>query len=924
MQYRGGVIDPLAVKRLTENLRRPWPLVLFLLALAPRLYALGGPSVSFYDELTTLMRAMEPSTAAVVAGAAWQYPPFIDFQPPLYYVIIHLMLWVFGHSDFFVRLPAALAGAACAPLLFLIGRRLGGTACGLFAGAALAGSLYHVDVSQQVRLYAFFGFLVLGATLFLLRALSGGHRRDWLMVGGFGAAAFYTSYLTAGFLAFAVLATGLFLVWPEGDEAPPRRRTLAGLAVACGLILVAFAPWWLATSGLRQYLLSAGEPRLTPLGACLEAIFAAFSSWYAAFIGRPEWPWLLAGPALAGLGLGLVDPGRRRGAVLVGLLFACTFGLAWGRATSDHHFQARYVLPCLFAALLAAGLGLSVVLGRLADRRPVHVLALLLGLGLAAPNIPAAPFFYRRDDSRLGTLAQALDEAAAPRATLILWRESDPWTRPYFEAFTRWYLPGRFLPALPHGGPDGRIAREALILVPTGGDASARPLPEGATPVASLAGVTVHRLPLANAAPSLPTVAFSADFRPDTAFGEMAASRNLRATGDGLVLADRGRAGEATYVFTPLPGQTVALASLAMDARVTDYPDDDTPTGRAFVLVGPDADSLILYDPAAPPPPAKSLTVRLIMSPGFEREPVAVTRLDLRLAVSGDPGLPGAEAAERSARLAANTPVAPCPAGTAYPGQYVLAPSGKACPWTVALSPGRPAVLGNAGQEAFSPQALTLAGNPGGATLILDGASVPLPLSGPACLRASLEPGGEGEAVLAPLFTAEGFDPGAADAGATAVRLQNDPALSCPDAKPCFTAYAAITGYPAKSLELTWFPRLFGDAEGKNGAVAEVALGDGEYRLLDAFLSTRSGRWDGLGVARTASLDLGGFTGTVRVRFRLTGDGAQLWSAPAYPMAVRLALDTRGLPALELSPGATPLGVSCPGECRATLGFDGP
>ena len=106
--------------------------------------------------------------------------------------------------------------------------------------------------------------------------------------------------------------------------------------------------------------------------------------------------------------------------------------------------------------------------------------------------------------------------------------------------------------------------------------------------------------------------------------------------------------------------------------------------------------------------------------------------------------------------------------------------------------------------------------------------------------------------------------------------------------------------------------------------VAEVALGDGEYRLADAFLSTRSGRWDGLGVTRRASLDLGGFTGTVRVRFRLTGDGAQLWSAPQYPMTMRLTLDTRGLPPLALSPGTTPLGVSCPGECRASLGFDGP
>jgi 4-amino-4-deoxy-L-arabinose transferase-like glycosyltransferase len=923
LQILSAMLQPVTVMHFPDNPRRPWPLILFFLALGPRLYELGGPSLAFYDELTTLARAMEPSLAGVVAGAARQYPPFIDFQPPLYYAVVHVMIWLFGHSDFFVRLPAALAGAACAPLLYLVGRRLGGKTCGIFAGAALAASLYHVEVSQQVRLYALYGFCILAGLLFLLRALAGGHRRDWLVFAGCGAAALYTSYLAAGFLVFAALASGLALVWP-GDDAPPRRRTLLWFAGAMALILAAFAPWWLTTAGMRHFLLASAPAQLSPLLPTLQAVFAAFSSHYAPFLGRPELPWLVAGPAAAGLVVGLCAPARRQSAILVGLLFACTFALAWGRATTSHHFQVRYVLPCLFAALLAAGLGLSVLLDRLPARRAVHVLALLLGLALAVPNAPAAPFFYRRDDSRLKTLAAALDEAAAPRAALILWRESDPWTRPYFEVFTRWYLPGRFLPSLPHGGPDGRAAREALVLVPTGGDASARPLPEAATPVASLAGVAVHRLPLINTAPNLPTAAFSADFRPDTAFGEMAASRNLRATGEGLVLADRGRAGEATYAFTPLPGQTVALASLAMDARITDYPDDDTPTGRAFVLVGPDADSLIPYDPAAPPPPAKSLTVRLIMSPGFEREPVAVTRLDLGLTVSGDPGLPGAGAAERVARLAANTPVAPCPAGTAYPGQYVLDPTGRVCPWTVPVEHGAAANLGNAGTGTLRPGALVLEGNPGGASLMFGERAVSVPLAGPSCLTAFLTPGEEGEAVMAPLYTAEAFDAGAADAGATAVRLANDPALSCPDAKPCFVAYGATTGYPAKSLELTWFPRLFGDVAGQNGVVAEVALGDGDYRLVDAFLSTRSGRWDGLGVMRRATLDLDGFTGTVRLRFRLTGDGTQLWSAPGFPMAMSLTLDTRSLPALELAPGLTSFQAACPGQCRARLGFEGP
>jgi hypothetical protein len=189
-----------------------------------------------------------------------------------------------------------------------------------------------------------------------------------------------------------------------------------------------------------------------------------------------------------------------------------------------------------------------------------------------------------------------------------------------------------------------------------------------------------------------------------------------------------------------------------------------------------------------------------------------------------------------------------------------------------------------------------------------------LPLSGPAALTASLVPGGEGVARLAPLYTDAGFVPQAWAAGATAVKLAGQPVVSCPDANPCEIVYELTTGYPAGELALTWFPRLFSDPAGHNEAVAEVSVNDGPWRPVDAFGSSGSGRWEGLGVTRRASVDLGGKTGSVRLRFRLTGDGAQLWSAPETPLTATLTLDARSLPALALPPGETPLTLEFGGE----------
>jgi len=902
-----------------------WPLLLFLAALGLRLHALGGPSMAFYDELTTLARSLEPSFADVMAAAVKQFPPFIDFQPPLYYLVTHAVVSLGGYSDFWARLPAAAAGAACAPLLYWLGRRLGGPVCGLFAGAAVAVNLYHIDVSQQVRLYALWGALTLAGLLALLRALAGGRRRDWALFALTLAAGFYTSYLAAGLLLAGAALVAWALRRPEPD-APSRKRTLLGFGAASGAALAAFWPWLEATSGVRGYLLDGAVPLRPSLGAALTSVFSAFSSHYATFLGRPELPWLLAAPAAAGLVLALARPARRRSAGIVGLVFLIFFGLAWGRATAAHHFQVRYVLPCLFAALLAAGLGLAAIAdGLRPDGRGAFLargLALALGLALAAPSLGVAPFFYRRDDSRLKTLAAALRAVAGPAASLALWRESDPWMRPYFETFVRWYLPGVFLPSLPDDGPTGRQAREALLLVPTTPGA---PPPAGATLVATLARAAIWRLPVANAAPLAPPAAFTADLTPTGAFVELVSSRNVRATGSALVLADSVRAGEAVYVFTPLPGQQVALASLDWDVQTASYP-GQSPSGRVIALVGPDADHLTPYDADAPPPPSESLTLRLYFRPGYSRGPLALTRLEARFAVHGDPGPDAAAAAnaEKARRLAANTLVAPCPAGTIFPDRYVLDPTGAVCPSAGRLAPDAALTLANPDAAPLPLIRLDAAGNPGGAAVALGTTTFQLPLSGPQLLTASLVPGGGGAARLAPLFTDAGFDAGAAAAGGTAVKRAGEPFLTCPDAKPCEIVYEMTSGYPLGRVELTWFPRLFGDPAGRNVATAALALGDGPFETLDSFSSTGSGRWDGLGVTRRAGGNLGGAVGRVRLRLSLSGDGAQLWSSPETPLALTLAVDARSLPRLTLAPGTTPLTAAAPGAWGATVGFDAP
>ena len=914
---------------------------LSLLALALRLHVLGIPSAAFYDELTTLARALAPTLGDVVRAVRWQYPPYIDFQPPLYYCIVHAFIGL-GHTDFLARLPAALSGALSIPVLYLVGRRLGGRAVGLFAAAALAVNLHHIDASQQTRLYAFYGLASLGTLWALLRACDAApDRRAWAwgLCGLFLAMGLYTSYLAVMWFPVIAGVTGLAYFWPdtrnpEGKTTPPTRAVLYGCALACATALVAFAPWYAATSGLRGYLLVAAAPNRPPLAQAFLQTLDVFSSQYAAFTGRPELPWLLGVAAGLGLVVGLCT--RRRAAVVALFWCAALFLPVWFKANAVHHFQPRYVLPCLFALLVLAGLLPAALCDKLPSNLPGRALRLLLpvllGLALALPSLPVYPFYYRRDDSRLKTLAAYLREKAGPGVALDFAGSAPPWTRFYFDTFVRWYLPGVFEPPLPE---KNRAFRQCLLVTPNGGTAPAAP--GGATPLGALAGIRVFRTPLVNATPLLvlPNAAgevlFASALTLPGAFAQVWKSENVRQSDRGLTPVDRAFSGSVTYALTPLPGQRIALTRLALDARVSGYPGIPA-SGRVLVLAGPAPERLVPYDPGALPPAGEILYVRLVLEPGPRRETVAVTRLTLAAQVSGTPEPDAAPQAEEKRRLAANTLVVPYDPAALYPGQRPLmtldatarppsapvAVVGDTAYVDPALSPdygrlaaGKPLALVNPGTFSLPLDVWRLSGAPQGPRLTVGKTAFQIPLAGKG-LTATLRAGGRGTATIAPLFTPDGYAPDLADAAGGIRRLDAEPALTCRDGKPCSVTYALVTGYPAKTLHLTWFPRVFADAAGKNTVRASYCTDGKTYQRLDTLGSSGSGRWEGLGVGREATADLGGFTGTVRLRFELSGDAAQLWSSLETPMALTLSLDTKSLPAIALPPGRTPLRADCP------------
>ena len=94
-----------------------------------------------------------------------------DGAPPLYYVLLHLWIDVFGSGDGAVRALSGVFSVAALPLAYFAGRRVGGRTAALGAVLILASSPYAIRFATETRMYALVMFLVLWGYLALRRAL---------------------------------------------------------------------------------------------------------------------------------------------------------------------------------------------------------------------------------------------------------------------------------------------------------------------------------------------------------------------------------------------------------------------------------------------------------------------------------------------------------------------------------------------------------------------------------------------------------------------------------------------------------------------------------------------------------------------------------------------------------------------------------
>ncbi len=170
------------------------------LSLGLRLYDLTGESL-WYDEAYSVW------TSGMAIGSLrtlWEWQ--IEF--PLYYLLLHGWMILFGDGEFAVRLYGALAGAATVVPLYYLGARLFGHRAGVAAALLLAVNPYHVWYSQEVRMFPWaILFSVLSLYAFS-RLLDGAHTGWWVTHALATGLSFHLHY----YILWLILAQNVYLL----------------------------------------------------------------------------------------------------------------------------------------------------------------------------------------------------------------------------------------------------------------------------------------------------------------------------------------------------------------------------------------------------------------------------------------------------------------------------------------------------------------------------------------------------------------------------------------------------------------------------------------------------------------------------------------------------------------------------------------
>ncbi len=272
-----------------------------------------------------------------------------DGSPPLYYLLLHVWMALFGSSEVATHSLSLMFAAATVPAAWWAGRSLFGRRVGLVAAVLAAANPFLSLYSRETRMYtlvALLGVLVAGS---FLHVFAFGRRRYLPLFVASLVLLLYSH--TWGIFAAAGCAAALA---PCLLARADRRRVLADAALGFGTAALLFVPWLPTLAFQAAHNGAPWSPRPVPREA-LSAVSEVLGDLHE----RVLVALVIAGGATV---FALVRRGRTpEGAATraMGLIIAVTVALGWLSAQVSPAWATRYFSVFVAPILLLAALALA-------------------------------------------------------------------------------------------------------------------------------------------------------------------------------------------------------------------------------------------------------------------------------------------------------------------------------------------------------------------------------------------------------------------------------------------------------------------------------------------------------------------------------------------------------------------------------------
>lgn len=190
LELEVGAEIEVEAQRATLWLRALWLVPIVVLAAITRFYGLTQTAI-WCDEGSSLLMSQYSSLALTWFHSAH------DVHPPLYYLLLHAWMNLFGNGIFSIRAMSAIPGVATVGLAVWLMSLIGTRRAAILGGVLLAMLPIAVRYSQEVRMYALMGFWLMGATIALVYWVQRPERHRYLVIYALlMTASFYTHYFT--------------------------------------------------------------------------------------------------------------------------------------------------------------------------------------------------------------------------------------------------------------------------------------------------------------------------------------------------------------------------------------------------------------------------------------------------------------------------------------------------------------------------------------------------------------------------------------------------------------------------------------------------------------------------------------------------------------------------------------------------------